>query len=155
MERTLILIKPDAIRKKLTGFILDRFESMGLKMIAAKVTRVDEEMIRAHYAHLAGEPFLPQVINFMLGRENGLETPHLYAFIYTGEDAVQKVRAVTGATNPLEAAPSTLRGQFGRTKEGGAIQNCLHCSATPGEAEQEIKLWFKPGEILELSDENK
>lgn len=148
-QRTLILIKPDAISKRITGLVLDRFENLGLKMTAARVAPATEELMRAHYDNLKGTPYVDNVVNFMLGKFNNVTPPHVYAFVFEGEDAVAVVRAALGATNPEKAAPYTLRGRFGVIKDG-VMQNCVHASGSPEDAEREINLWFKPEEILEL-----
>lgn len=147
MERTLILIKPDAIQKRLTGIVLSRFEALGLEIAGAKVVRATEELLRAHYANLQGSPFLEGVIKFMMGDYNQLPDHRIYAFVLRGEDAVARVRAALGATNPEKAEPWTLRGQFGCIKDG-VMQNAVHASGTVPEAEREIALWFKPEEVL-------
>ncbi|MDR0646263.1 MAG: nucleoside-diphosphate kinase [Elusimicrobiota bacterium] len=146
-ERTLILIKPDAISKRLTGIIIDRIERLGLDMKAAKVIAATEELARKHYSNLEGTPFLENVIAFMLGNFNGIEDHRIYAFVYEGENAVEKIRAEIGSTNPENALPYTIRGSFGALKNG-VMQNCVHASASPLEAEREIALWFKPEEVL-------
>jgi nucleoside-diphosphate kinase len=146
-ERTLILIKPDAISKRLTGIIIDRLERLGLDMKAAKVIAVTKELAREHYSNLEGNPFLESVISFMLGNFNGIEDHRVYAFVYEGENAIEKVRAEIGATNPEKALPYTIRGAFGSVKNG-IMQNCAHASATALEAKREISLWFQPEEIL-------
>lgn len=147
--RTLILIKPDAMSKRITGPILNRLETLGLKMTAARVAPVTEELIKEHYANLAGKPFLPKVINFMLGKENNINPPHVYAFVFEGENAVEKVRGAIGATNPAEALPYTIRGQFG-VEKNGIMHNCVHASGDEKDAEREIALWFKEEEILKI-----
>ncbi len=147
-QRTLILIKPDAISKRIAGIIIDRLEGLGLSMTAARVAPVTEALAREHYSNLAGTSFLDNVVKFMLGKFNGLEgRPHVYAFVFDGDDAVSKVRAMIGSTDPTKALPFTLRGQFGVIKDG-VMQNCIHASGSPEEAEREIGLWFAPGEIL-------
>ena len=146
-ERTLILIKPDAISKKLTGIIIDRIEHLGLDMRAAKVAVVTEALAKEHYANLAGTPFLDNVVLFMRGAFNAIEDHRVYAFVYQGEDAVNKVRAAIGATDPSKADPSTIRGAFGAFKNG-VMQNCVHASGSAQEAEREIALWFKAEEVL-------
>ena len=146
-ERTLILIKPDAISKRLTGIIIDRIEHLGLDMKAAKVVVMTEELARKHYPHLEGKPFLQDVINFMRGDYNGIKDHRIYAFVYEGENAVSKVRAALGATDPAKAEPWTIRGAFGCFKDG-VMQNCVHASGTPEEAIREINIWFKPEEVL-------
>ena len=147
MEQTLILIKPDAIEKRLTGIILTRLEALGLDIVAAKAVRATEELLRTHYANLAGSPFLDGVVRFMMGDYNHLPDHRLYAFVLRGENAIKKVRAALGATNPEKADPWTLRGQFGCIKND-VMQNCVHASGSPEDAAREIALWFKREEIL-------
>lgn len=146
-ERTLILIKPDAISKRLTGIIIDRIEHLGLDMKAAKVAIMTEDLARKHYANLAGKPFLQDVINFMRGDYNGIKDHRIYAFVYEGENAISKIRTLLGATKPENAEPNTIRGAFGYTK-GDTMFNCVHASGTPEDAKREIELWFKPEEII-------
>ncbi|ACC99074.1 Nucleoside-diphosphate kinase [Elusimicrobium minutum Pei191] len=148
MEKTLILIKPDAIEKRLTGVILDRIESLGLQLASAKVAVVTEKLAREHYANLAGTPFVDNVVKFMMGNFNNIENRRVYAFVYKGEDAIAKVRHIIGVTDPDKADPWTIRGQFGQ-KKNGVIQNCVHASGSQEDAEREIALWFKPEEIVE------
>ncbi|MGB2578346.1 nucleoside-diphosphate kinase [Elusimicrobium simillimum] len=147
MERTLILIKPDAIQKRLTGIILDRIESLGLQMAAAKVAVVTDDLARKHYDNLAGTPYVDNVVKFMMGDFNNITNHRVYAFVYEGENAVAKVREMIGNTNPDKADPWTIRGQFGCFKNG-VMQNAVHASGTPQEAEREIALWFKKEEIV-------
>ena len=146
-ERTLILIKPDAISKRLTGIIIDRIEHLGLDMKAAKVVIMTEELARKHYPHLEGKPFLQDVINFMRGDYNGIKDHRIYAFVYEGEDAISKIRNLLGPTKPENAAPDTIRGAFGYTK-GETMFNCVHASGSTEDAKREIALWFKPEEII-------
>ncbi len=148
MEKTLILIKPDAISKKITGIIIDRIENLGLEMKAAKVAVVTEALAREHYLNLAGQPFLDSVIKFMRGDLNGIKDHRIYAFVYEGENAVAKVRELLGVTNPEKAFPYTIRGQFGCIKDG-VMQNCVHASGSKEDAEREINLWFKPQEVVQ------
>lgn len=147
MEQTLILIKPDAIEKRLTGVILSRLEALELQIVAAKVVAATEPLLREHYANLKGTPFVDGVVKFMMGDYNHLADHRLYAFVLRGEDAIKKVRAALGATNPEKADPWTLRGQFGCIKNG-VMQNAVHASGSPEDAAREIALWFKPEEVL-------
>lgn len=146
-ERTLILIKPDAISKRLTGIIIDRIEHLGLDMKAAKAAVVTQELARKHYANLEGTPYIDNVVSFMMGNFNGIKDHKVYAFVYEGEDAIQKVRTEIGVTDPAKALPYTIRGAFGTFKDG-VMQNCVHASGSVEEAEREIALWFNPQEIL-------
>lgn len=147
MEQTLILIKPDAIQKRLTGVILSRLEALGLDIVAAKTTVTNRALWEQHYANLKGMPVVDSVIDFMMGNFNNLPDHRIYAFVLRGENAIAKVRGALGATNPEKADPATLRGQFGCIKDG-VMQNCVHASGTAEDATREIALWFKPEEIL-------
>lgn len=147
-EKTLILIKPDAIAKRLTGIILDRIESMGFQMCAAKVAVVTDDLARAHYSNLEGNPVLDGVIKFMKGEYNGIDNHRVYAFVYKGENIISAIRALVGKTDPFQAEPYTIRGQFG-VNIRGIMENCIHASGSSEEAEREINLWFKPEEIVE------
>jgi nucleoside-diphosphate kinase len=149
MERTLILIKPDAIEKRIAGIIIDRLENLGLRMVAAKVARVTEKLAREHYDNLKGTPYVDGVVSFMTGQRNNIGGPHVYAFVYEGENAVSRVRSMIGNTNPEKADPWTLRGQFGSIKNG-VMENAIHASGSPEEAQREIALWFKKEEIFNL-----
>jgi nucleoside-diphosphate kinase len=145
-ERTLILIKPDAVEKRLTGIIIDRIERLGLDMKAAKAAVVTRELAREHYANLEGTPYIDNIVAFMTGKYNNTGG-RIYAFVYEGEDAIKKVRAEAGATNPEEALPHTIRGAFG-CRRNGVMQNCVHASGSVEDAAREIALWFKPEEVL-------
>ena len=149
IQRTLVLIKPDAIEKRISGLILDRLDRLGLQLTGAKVVSPSEELIRTHYKHLAGTPFVDGVVDYMMGKYNNVPNHKIYAFVFQGEDAIAKVRAEIGSTNPEKAAPWTIRGSFGRIVDD-VMQNCVHASGAPDEAEQEIALWFQPGEVLDF-----
>ena len=148
LERTLVLIKPDAIEKRISGLILDRLDHLGLHMTGAKVVSLTEELARAHYKNLEGKPFLDEVIQYMMGEFNNVPNHKIYAFVFQGENAIAKIRQEIGSTNPEKAAPWTIRGSFGRFI-GEVMQNCVHASGSPEDAEKEIALWFKPEEVLD------
>ena len=145
-EKTLILIKPDGIKRRLTGLALDRLEAEGLEMAAAKVVSVSEKLAREHYQEHAGKPFYEMLVKFIRGEYHGVNK--VCTFVYKGEDAVARARRVVGATNPEEALAGTIRGSFGRLKDG-RMENVVHASANHADAEREISLWFNPGEIIE------
>ncbi len=147
--KTLVIIKPDGIKKSLTGNILTRLSETKLRILGAKVMHVSRELAEKHYAHLKDQPFFKNVVDYICG--DVYEEPYrrVIALVYTGEDAVGKVRKLAGITNPEEADPSSIRGQYGRITSKGIFENVVHCSATPEEAEVEIKLWFEPDEIVE------
>ena len=148
VERTLVLIKPDAIEKRIAGTILDRFERLGLTIVGAKVVQLSEELARKHYAHLADKPFINGVIRYMMGEYNHISNHKIYAFVLQGEQAITLVRQALGATNPEKADPWTIRGTFGRIAFDEML-NCAHASGSVEDAEREIALWFAPGEVLD------
>ena len=149
-ERCLVLIKPDALEKRITGLVVDRLERLELDIVACKTLAVSENLIRQHYAHLAGKPFLESVVRYMMGDYNHIANHKIIAFVFQGENAVTKIRTALGATNPDNAAPYTIRGSLGKfDKEADVVYNCVHASDSAQDAEREIALWFKPGEVLD------
>lgn len=147
MEQTLVLIKPDAIKKSLTGNILTHLARADLQMVAARMVRVERALAEEHYAALRRQPFFEELIDYICGRLHGCEK--VLALVYYGEDAIRKVRALCGATNPEEADPTSIRGAYGRITTKGVFENVIHASADPRDAEREIKLWFMPKEVLD------
>jgi len=145
-QATLVIIKPDGLKKSLTGDILSRLSKTHLKIIAAKVVKVSKELAEKHYAHLKDKPFYPELIKYITGQLHGEN--RVLALIYWGENAIKKVREVVGATNPEEAEPTTIRGAYGRILTSGLYENVIHASSSEEEAEKEIKLWFEPDEIV-------
>ena len=145
-EQTLIIIKPDGLAKSLTGNILTRLSETKLEIAAARCLRVYRALAEEHYRDLKAKPFFEEVIGYLMGAYH--ERKKVLALVYVGEDAIQKVRAITGATNPEEADSTTIRGAFGRITTKGVYENVLHASADAKEAEREIKLWFRPDEII-------
>lgn len=145
-EATLVLIKPDAIRRGLLGAVLSRLEPLQLEMIGAKVVRVSRELAAEHYKPLRDKPFFNQLLDYLQGKLH--QTPYVLAFVLRGPDAIERVRAVTGATHPEQAEPMTIRGSLGRMTESGVMENVVHASADLREAEREIRLWFKPQELF-------
>jgi len=145
-QATLILIKPDGLKKSLTGNILTRLSETKLEIVAAKMARVSRELAEEHYKHLKGKPFFEELIKFIRGE---LHNRHkVMALIYWGEDAIKKCRELAGATNPEEAEPTSIRGSYGRITTSGVYENVIHVSSNESEAEREIKLWFKPEDII-------
>lgn len=145
-NQTLIIIKPDGLKKSLTGNILTRLSETKLEIIAAKITRVSDQLAREHYCHLKNEPFFEELVKYIKGELH--QRKKVMAMIYWGENAIEKVREIAGATNPEEALPTTIRGQYGRITTKGLYENVLHASRDEEEAEREIKLWFQPDEII-------
>ena len=148
-QYTLIILKPDALVKSLTGNILTRLSEARLRIIGAKVVRVGRELAEVHYQHLRGKPFFDDLYDYFSGKVYGPEYERVLAFVYEGEDAIERVRKIAGSTNPLEADPTTVRGAYGRISKKGVMENVIHCSDSPESAEKEIKLWFDPDEIIE------
>lgn len=148
VERTLVLIKPDAIEKRIAGNIIDRFERLGLTIIGAKVVQLTDELARKHYQHLADKPFINGVIRYMMGEYNHIHNHKIYAFVFQGENAISLVRQALGATNPEKADPWTIRGTFGRIAFDEML-NCAHASGSIEDAKREIELWFSPNEVLD------
>ncbi len=131
MERTLILVKPDAFARGLTGEVIARFERKGLRIVALKHMQVERELAEQHYAEHAEKPFFGELVDFITGGP-------LVAMVLEGHEAVKAARQVIGATNPLEAAPGSIRGDF--AIEVG--QNMVHGSDSPESGEREAKLFF-------------
>jgi nucleoside-diphosphate kinase len=136
-ERTLVLIKPDAMRRGLAGEILARFEGRGLGIRAAKLILVDEKLAGEHYAEHREKPFFGELVEFITS------SPTL-ALVLEGESAVQVVRTTVGATNPVDAVPGTIRGDLALAMP----DNLVHGSDSPASAEREIALWFSDGELV-------
>ena len=145
-EATLILIKPDGLIKSLTGNILTRLSETKLEIVAAKMVRVTEALAKEHYKHLIDEPFFNELIQSLQGAIH--ERRKVMAMVYCGAGATTKICQIAGATNPEEADAISIRGQYGRITTKGVYENVIHASSTPEEAEREIKLWFKPDDII-------
>ncbi len=149
MQQTLVVIKPDGLKKSLTGNVLTRLSEAKLRIVAAKVVEVSKELAEKHYAHLKDKPFFGAVVKYMMGELHGKQYKRVLALVYAGTNAISKVRELAGTTNPEEADPTSIRGQYGRLTTSGLFENVLHCSANEGDAEREIKLWFQPDEVLD------
>lgn len=145
-QATLILIKPDGLKKSLTGNILTRLSETKLEIVAAKIVRVSRELAEAHYAHLKGKHFFEELVKYIQGELH--DRRKVMALIYWGRDAIKKCRELAGATNPEEAESTTIRGSYGRITTSGVYENVIHVSSNEQEAEREIKLWFRPDEII-------
>ena len=131
VERTLVLIKPDAVQRGLAGDILARFERRGLAVRAARFLQVDRELAERHYAEHAEKPFFGELVEFITS------APTL-ALALEGESAISVVRTTVGATNPTDAAPGTIRGDLALAMP----DNLVHGSDSPESAQREFELWF-------------
>lgn len=138
MERTLVLIKPDAVQRGLIGQIVSRFEQRGLKLAGMKFIQMGEELAGRHYAVHQGKPFYNDLIEF-------ITSGPVVALVWQGEGAVQAVRNQMGGTRPVESAPGTIRGDFGIT----VGRNLVHGSDSAENAEKEVNLFFREDELVD------
>ncbi len=136
MERTFVIIKPDAVQRALVGEIISRLEKRGLTLIASKFTQVSHEFAEQHYAIHKGKPFFNGLVKYITS------TP-VMAMVWEGENAVALVRQTMGSTNPLEAQPGTVRHDLSLK----ISRNLTHASDSPATAQSEIQLWFTEDEI--------
>ena len=146
VEQTLVLIKPDGLKKSLTGNVLTRLSETKLEIVASKIVKVSRELAREHYIMLKDKPFFEDLLKYLMGEYHKKK---VMALVYWGEDACAKVRKICGSTNPEEADPVSIRGAYGRITTKGVYENVIHASTNAQEAEREIKLWFQPDEIIE------
>lgn len=145
-QAVLILIKPDGLKKSLTGNILTRLSETKLEIVAAKMVRVSKDLAEEHYRHLKDKPFFAEIIKYLRGELH--DRKKVMALVYWGKDAIKKCRELAGATNPEEAESTSIRGSYGRITTSGVYENVIHVSSNEEEAEREIKLWFRPDEII-------
>jgi nucleoside-diphosphate kinase len=145
-QAVLILIKPDGLKKSLTGNILTRLSETKLEIVAAKMVRVSKQLAEEHYKQLKDKPFFSEIIKYLQGELH--DRRKVMALVYWGNDAITKCRALAGATNPEEAESTSIRGSYGRITTNGVYENVVHVSSNESEAEREIKLWFTPDEII-------
>lgn len=138
MQKTLIIIKPDAINRGLAGQILSRFERKGLKVVGMKMRYLEDAELEEHYAHLKDKPFFPMLRDFMK------HSPSLLVAL-EGNGVVDAVRLMCGPTHGLQAAPGTIRGDYSMSIQ----QNIVHASESDEAAEAEIKRFFKPEELFD------
>lgn len=146
VQAVLILIKPDGLKKSLTGNILTRLAETKLEIVAAKMVRVSKELAEEHYKQLKDKPFFKEIIKYLQGDLH--DRKKVMALVYWGPDAIKKCRDLAGATNPEEAESTTIRGSYGRITTSGIYENVIHVSSNDSEAQREIKLWFIPEEII-------
>ncbi len=138
MEKSLIILKPDAVQRGLIGVVLTRLEQRGLKFAGMKLIQIDDALARRHYAVHEGKPFFQSLVSYITASP-------VVVLAVMGADVIQIVRSTVGATNPAKAAPGTIRGDFGL--EIG--RNLIHASDSPENGEQEVGLFFQPNELVE------
>lgn len=138
MQRTLILLKPDCVQRRLMGRVITRFEDKGLNFVAAKLMQITPELAKQHYAEHVEKGWYPTLEGFITGGP-------VLAAVVEGLDAVRVVREMLGATNGLQAAPGTIRGDFSSSRQ----MNLVHGSDSEESATREIALYFEPGDLCE------
>ena len=134
-EQTLVLVKPDGVAQGHIGEVITRIELRGFTIEALKVTQATSAQLHQHYAALVDKPFFPKIERFMTSGP-------LVAMIVSGFNVIEAVRTMTGATNPGDAAPGTIRGDFGREWADQTIRNVIHSSDSEASAQREIPIWF-------------
>jgi nucleoside-diphosphate kinase len=140
MERTLVLAKPDAMQRGLAGEIIGRLERRGLRLIGLKLIQITPALAQQHYAEHQGKPFFPGLVDY-------ITSGPVVAAVFEGTSAIQAVRGLVGATNPAEAAPGSIRADFGLERG----RNLVHASDSPESGIRESQLFFKPEELLSWS----
>lgn len=160
IQQCLVLIKPDGLIKSLTGDILTILSSTKLKIIGSKIVSMKRDFAESHYSELKqnllkkfgeqkGNDVFENVIKYIIGEYH---TNRVMALVYSGEDAIQKIRDVAGSTNPEEADPVSIRGKYGRIhSKTNVFENVIHASDSEASAKREIQLWFSPDELTEIA----
>jgi len=139
-ERTFVMVKPDGVQRGLIGEIIARFEDRGLKLVGAKALQLDEELAKTHYSEHEGKPFFAGLIEF-------ITSGPVFAMAWAGKDATRQVRRMVGATDPAEAAPGTIRGDYGLDLGRNVIHASDHEDADANE--NEIAVFFDDAELLD------
>ncbi len=140
MERTFVMIKPDGVQRGLIGEVIKRLERKGLKIVAMKMMKVSEELATKHYAEHKEKPFFKSLLEY-------ITSGPVVAMVVEGKNAVKVVRTLVGATNPVEASPGTIRGDYGMD----IGRNVIHASDSLESAEREISLFFNAEEIIDYT----
>ena len=138
VERTLVLVKPDGVQRRLIGEVIGRFERRGLHLVALKLLRIDRDLAERHYAEHQGKPFFAGLVDF-------ITSAPVVAMVWEGDDAVAQVRSMMGATNPSSAAAGSIRGDLAVS----IGNNVVHGSDSPGRGAEEVALFFQPAELVE------
>ncbi|WP_421657102.1 nucleoside-diphosphate kinase [Leptothermofonsia sp. ETS-13] len=137
MERTFLAIKPDGVQRKLVGEIIRRFEAKGFTLVGLKLMNVSRELAETHYGVHRERPFFASLVDF-------ITSGPVVAMVWEGEGVIASARKIIGATNPLNAEPGTIRGDFGVN----VGRNLIHGSDAPETAQQEVSLWFREEELV-------
>lgn len=140
MEKTFLMVKPDGVQRQLIGEIVARFERKGFQLVGAKLMQITPELAEQHYGEHKERPFFGGLVSF-------ITSGPVFAMVWQGENVITTARTMMGATNPKDAAPGTIRGDFGLTID----KNVIHGSDAPESAEREIGLFFKEAELVEYT----
>ena len=140
VQRTLILLKPDAVQRRLVGEILGRFERKGMRLLGLKLVQAGRDLAEKHYAIHKGKPFYESLLKFLVSGPT-------VAMVWEGREAVLVARTLMGSTDGAKAAPATIRGDFAISVQN----NLVHGSDSPENAAAEIALWFKPDELVKFA----
>lgn len=135
VERSLVLVKPDGVKRALTGTIIERIERKGIRVVAMDLRSLPRELVEEHYAEHQGKPFFEPLVSFMLSGP-------VIAMVIEGHRCIEAFRTLSGATDPVKAAPGTIRGDLATDVGTTVVQNLVHGSDSPSAAEREIKLFF-------------
>jgi nucleoside-diphosphate kinase len=135
VERSLVLVKPDGVKRALIGAIIDRLERKGIRVVAMDLRTLPRELVEEHYAEHQGKPFFEPLVSFMLSGP-------VVAMVIEGHRCIEAFRTLSGATDPVKAAPGTIRGDLATDVGTTVVQNLVHGSDSPASAEREIKLFF-------------
>ncbi|MBR7833057.1 nucleoside-diphosphate kinase [Actinospica durhamensis] len=135
VERSLVLVKPDGVKRALIGTITDRIERKGIRIAAMDLRTLPRELVEEHYAEHQGKPFFEPLVSFMLSGP-------VVAMVIEGHRCIEAFRTLSGATDPVKAAPGTIRGDLATDVGTTVVQNLVHGSDSPASAEREIKLFF-------------
>lgn len=142
MERTYLMIKPDGVQRGLIGEIISRFEKKGLKLVGLKMLKITRELAEKHYGEHAGKPFFGPLVEY-------ITSGPVVAMVVEGKDVIATAREMMGATNPLKAAPGTIRATYGMDLG----RNIIHGSDSKASADREIGIFFLPGELVDYGRE--
>lgn len=137
MEKTFIMVKPDGVQRNVIGEVVKRFEQKGFKLVGAKLMQVSQELAETHYSEHKERPFFGELVDF-------ITSGPVFAMVWEGENVISTARTMIGATNPQEANPGSIRGDFGVT----VGKNIIHGSDSKESAEREINLFFKEDELI-------
>ncbi|MRG86404.1 nucleoside-diphosphate kinase [Salinibacillus xinjiangensis] len=143
MEKTFLMVKPDGVQRELVGEIVSRFEKKGFQLVGAKLMQITKELAEEHYGEHKDKPFFGELVGF-------ITSGPVFAMVWEGENVIATARQMMGKTNPQEAAPGTIRGDYGVT----VGKNVIHGSDSPGSAEREINLFFENDQILSYTKDS-